>query len=99
MKKLLACAAAAALLGIGAPAPRLTRLANGADATPSLPAPLPNAAPGRAAEPAKKPNIVFILTDDLSTNLIQYMPNVLAMQKEGTTFANYFVTDSVWSSQ
>src|SRR5271157_866728 len=42
-----------------------------------------------------KPNIVFILTDDLSTNLVQYMPNVLAMQKDGTTFANYFVTDSL----
>lgn len=36
---------------------------------------------------AKKPNIVFILTDDLSTNLIQYMPNVLAMQKDGRTFS------------
>ena len=44
---------------------------------------------------AEKPNIVFILTDDLSWNLVQYMPNVLAMQKEGTTFANYFVTDSL----
>lgn len=42
-----------------------------------------------------KPNIVFILTDDLSWNLIQYMPNVQAMQKEGTTFANYFVADSL----
>jgi arylsulfatase A-like enzyme len=41
------------------------------------------------------PNIVFILTDDLATNLVSYMPNVLAMQAEGTTFANYFVTDSL----
>ena len=55
----------------------------------------PPVGPGAAAKSAKKPNIVFILTDDLSTNLVQYMPNVLAMQKEGTTFSNYFVTDSL----
>lgn len=36
-----------------------------------------------AGEPARKPNIVFILTDDLSSNLVPYMPNVLAMQQEG----------------
>jgi N-acetylglucosamine-6-sulfatase len=47
------------------------------------------------ANRAKKPNIVFILADDLSTNLVQYMPNVMAMQKEGTSFSNYFVTDSL----
>jgi N-acetylglucosamine-6-sulfatase len=44
---------------------------------------------------ARRPNIVFILTDDLSLNLVQYMPHVLKMQKEGVTFANYFVTDSL----
>ena len=42
-----------------------------------------------------RPNIVFILTDDLAWNLVQYMPHVLKMQKEGVTFANYFVTDSL----
>jgi N-acetylglucosamine-6-sulfatase len=42
-----------------------------------------------------RPNIVFILTDDLAWNLVQYMPHVLKMQKEGATFANYFVTDSL----
>jgi len=44
---------------------------------------------------ARRPNIVFILTDDLSLNLVQYMPHVLKMQKEGVTFANSFVTDSL----
>ena len=44
---------------------------------------------------AQRPNIVFILTDDLSWNLVQYMPHVLQMQKEGVTFTNYFVTDSL----
>ncbi len=47
------------------------------------------------AKPARHPNIVFILTDDLSWNLVQYMPNVRAMERDGMTFQNYFVTDSL----
>src|SRR5512136_2424101 len=50
---------------------------------------------GGGATPEKKPNIIFILTDDLSSNLVSYMPNVLEMEKEGWTFSNYFVTDSL----
>lgn len=42
-----------------------------------------------------KPNIVFVLTDDLSWDLIPFMPNVQAMQRDGVTFSNYFVTDSL----
>jgi N-acetylglucosamine-6-sulfatase len=71
-----------------------------------LPVPPPQAAPppqageGGAGAPAlpagaKRPNIVFVLTDDLALNLVQYMPNVLKMQQDGVTFANYFVTDSL----
>jgi N-acetylglucosamine-6-sulfatase len=41
------------------------------------------------------PNIIFILTDDLAINLLQFMPHVLEMQKNGVTFSNYFVTDSL----
>src|SRR5450759_4297044 len=51
-------------------------------------------APQNAA-PARRPNIVFVLTDDLASNLVPYMPHVVAMQKAGVTFANYFVTDSL----
>jgi N-acetylglucosamine-6-sulfatase len=50
------------------------------------------------APPAGSPgktNIVMILTDDLATNLVQYMPHVQALEKQGTTFANYTVTDSL----
>ncbi|MFP3968534.1 sulfatase [Actinomadura fulvescens] len=36
-----------------------------------------------------------MLTDDLAPNLLRYMPNVQRMQKSGTTFSNYFVTDSL----
>jgi N-acetylglucosamine-6-sulfatase len=70
-----------------------------AERTP-LPVPPPHAGEGKVGAPAlpagaKRPNIVFVLTDDLATNLVQYMPNVLKMQRDGVTFANYFVTDSL----
>jgi arylsulfatase A-like enzyme len=63
-----------------------------AAAAPSVPV-QPSAAAAAAA--AGRPNIVFILTDDLSLNLVQYMRYVVEMQKDGVTFANYFVTDSL----
>jgi N-acetylglucosamine-6-sulfatase len=44
---------------------------------------------------APRPNIVFVLTDDLSMNLVEHMPHVLQMQRDGVTFTNYFVTDSL----
>jgi arylsulfatase A-like enzyme len=44
---------------------------------------------------ATRPNIVFVLTDDLAWNLVRYMPHVLAMEHGGETFTNYFVTDSL----
>jgi N-acetylglucosamine-6-sulfatase len=58
-------------------------------------APAPNAPAQPAATAGKRPNIVFVLTDDLALNTVQFMPHVLQMQKEGVTFANYFVTDSL----
>ncbi|MGH3243780.1 MAG: sulfatase family protein [Spirillospora sp.] len=42
-----------------------------------------------------RPNIVFVLTDDLSENLVEYMPHVKEMRRQGLTFGNYFVTDSL----
>jgi len=44
---------------------------------------------------AVRPNIVFIPTDDLAWNLVQYIPHVLQMQKDGATFTNYAVTNSL----
>ncbi|MDP9219973.1 MAG: sulfatase, partial [Actinomycetota bacterium] len=44
---------------------------------------------------AAKPNIVFVLTDDLAMNLLQYMPHVQAMQLAGSTFLHYYVVDSL----
>jgi N-acetylglucosamine-6-sulfatase len=57
----------------------------------------PAPAPVLVSHPAApgSPNIVFILTDDLSMNLVQFMPHVLAMERSGVTFDHYFVTDSL----
>jgi len=41
------------------------------------------------------PNIVFVLTDDLSWNLVRYLPQVRALQSQGMTFNDYIVTDSL----
>ena len=45
--------------------------------------------------PASRPNIVFVLTDDLSMDLLPYMPQVRALAAHGMTFSNYFVSDSL----
>ncbi|HEX4009662.1 MAG TPA: sulfatase [Solirubrobacteraceae bacterium] len=47
------------------------------------------------APTASRPNIVFVLTDDLSMDLLRYMPQVQALQGRGLTFDNYFVSDSL----
>src|SRR5919204_80332 len=52
-------------------------------------------APTPAAAAARPPNVVFVLTDDLSWNLVRYMPHVQQMRRRGVTFARYFVTDSL----
>jgi N-acetylglucosamine-6-sulfatase len=51
--------------------------------------------PDGAPVGATPPNIVFVLTDDLSMDLVQYMPHVLGLQSAGMTFSNYFVSDSL----
>src|SRR3954466_11354254 len=48
-----------------------------------------------AAAAQTRPNIVFVLTDDLSWNLVPYMPQVQQLQREGMTFERYVVTDSL----
>ncbi|WP_344572505.1 sulfatase family protein [Winogradskya humida] len=47
------------------------------------------------AASAGRMNVVFVLADDLSMNLLPHMPNVQALAKDGTTFTNYTVTDSL----
>jgi N-acetylglucosamine-6-sulfatase len=64
---------------------------------PSPPAAKATPAPTNVAGAVRgeRPNIVFVLTDDLSSNLVQYMPHVLALQRAGMSFTNYTVTDSL----
>ena len=38
---------------------------------------------------------MFVLTDDMSRDLVRFMPHVLAMERHGLTFTNYFVSDSL----
>jgi len=72
----------------------------GADSTPDRPQvvqlPRPAAAPA-APKDDTEPNIVFILTDDLSWNLInrRFTPHIAALARRGETFDHYFVTDSL----
>ncbi|MFI5613290.1 sulfatase-like hydrolase/transferase [Amycolatopsis sp. NPDC051903] len=55
-----------------------------------------SSSPESSAGPeSSRPNIVFVLTDDLATNLVQYLPHVQAMEKAGMSFSNYSVTDSL----
>lgn len=56
---------------------------------------LPPPPPLPQGTPSARPNVVFILTDDLSWNLVKYMPQVRRMEREGMTFDNYTVTDSL----
>jgi N-acetylglucosamine-6-sulfatase len=51
--------------------------------------------PAPAAVAGGRPNIVFVLTDDLSMNLLRFMPQVQTMQRHGLTFQDYFVSDSL----
>ncbi|MEV0459730.1 sulfatase family protein [Catellatospora methionotrophica] len=51
--------------------------------------------PADPAAAATPPNVILILTDDLAWNLVQYMPQVQRLQRDGMTFTNYTVTDSL----
>ena len=50
---------------------------------------------GERALAADRPNFVFVLADDLSTDLVPYMRQVQSLQREGTSFGRYVVTDSL----
>ncbi|MBQ0849439.1 sulfatase [Streptomyces sp. BH-SS-21] len=53
----------------------------------------PTAAQEAAA--ANRQNIIFVLTDDMSSNLLKYMPEVQKLQAQGTTFSDYVVSNSL----
>ena len=64
----------------------------GAQSTPETTISIPSV---HVRPPASRPNIVFVLTDDLSMDLLRFMPHVQAMERNGLAFSNYFVSDSL----
>ena len=57
-------------------------------------------APDVASVASTRPNIVFILTDDLSWNLIALQIAAhIVLEHEGQTFTNYYVADSLCCTQ
>ncbi|MEV0895853.1 sulfatase [Actinoplanes sp. NPDC049802] len=71
--------------------PESSSTSTGSPATPAF----TTGDPTESTSTPVRPNIVFVLVDDLSMNLVQYMPNVRKLQRDGTTFTNYTVTDSL----
>jgi arylsulfatase A-like enzyme len=51
----------------------------------------------RPAPPAR-PNIVFVLTDDLTWDLLPYMPHVRKLERDGMSFRQFMVSDSLCCS-
>jgi arylsulfatase A-like enzyme len=73
-----------------APAPSPTSAA-GVTSQPTTAPPAPSSAPQ-----SRKPNIVFVLTDDLDAAEIQFMPKLKALiTDQGVTLSNYFVAMSL----
>lgn len=83
--------------GIGSAAPPLRSAPAPSTPVPTapgsgLPAPAPPPIPPVASA---APNIVFVLVDDLSTDLVAYMDEVQGLADEGVSFDNFFVTTSL----
>ncbi|SFS66202.1 sulfatase family protein [Saccharopolyspora flava] len=53
------------------------------------------AAPPSPPPDERPPNIVLVLVDDMDQGLLRFMPQVQRMQREGVTFSNFTVTDSL----
>lgn len=54
-------------------------------------------APGGPAgqPPAGRPNLVVIMVDDMSTDIVGYLSEVQLLQDDGVTFGNYIVSNSL----
>ncbi|NUP78191.1 MAG: sulfatase [Nonomuraea sp.] len=48
-----------------------------------------------SATTPKRPNIIFFLVDDMSADLLPYMDTVRSLADGGTTFTDYYVSDSL----
>jgi N-acetylglucosamine-6-sulfatase len=63
-------------------------------AAPSSRSSVPSAPVSRVGGPPRH-NIIFVLTDDLSRDLVPYMAHVRGLRDTGASFDNYTVTDSL----
>jgi len=61
----------------------------------SSPATHPKPLHSSAGPDRPRPNFVFVLTDDLSWNLVSHMPHLMALERAGMTMASYYVVDSL----
>ena len=52
------------------------------------------AAPAAGADP-QRPNIVFVLADDLDWSLVPYMPELQRLQRDGVTLEQFVVSASL----
>ncbi|MDX8152257.1 sulfatase [Patulibacter brassicae] len=93
-------------LGLAAPgraaAPAAAGLGSALGGTLPAPSPGPDAAspaPGSTdsapAPPDARPNVVFVLADDLSNDLLRFMPGVRALRRDGATLLRHVVTNSL----
>ncbi|MEV0391025.1 sulfatase [Nonomuraea sp. NPDC050643] len=53
------------------------------------------ASAGAVVAAPKRPNIIFFLVDDMSADLLSYMDTVGGLADGGTTFTDYYVSDSL----
>src|SRR3954469_17420016 len=60
--------------------------------------PGPRARPRIVRRIDRRPNILFVLTDDLSWDLLRFMPHVRQLQRDGMTFRQFMVSDSLCCS-
>jgi len=63
--------------------------------TSGQPGALPSGQPPSSHPASSRPNVVVVLADDLSWNLVSHMPHVQALQKAGMTMSNHYVIDSL----
>ncbi len=80
-----------------ATAPSSNATSTSASSTTAAPATATLTTPNATPKSAKgKPNIIFILADDLNSEEYQYMPKLKALiADQGVTFTNYFVPESL----
>jgi arylsulfatase A-like enzyme len=57
--------------------------------------PKPSSDPKPASEPKRRPNIVLVLMDDFSMDLLPTMRSAAAMQRAGASYRHSFVIDSL----